>query len=177
MKERLLALLGNRVSNAIAASAVGCTESYVTQLMANEEFAEEVSALRFNNLQAASARDTKMDGLEDKLLIQLEAAIPMLMRPGEIAKVASMVNGMKRRGSSAPEVAHIHNQVINLFLPAVAAKKFQFSSNKEIVEVEGRALTTMPAAQLFMEAKNHAINQLPRDINSTAENTEATQPC
>lgn len=163
MKDRILSLLGNGFSPAITASAVGCSESYVSQLLSDEQFSAAVSELRFNNLQAANARDTKIDAIEDELLKKLKEAIPLMMRPMEITKAAAVVNAMKRRGSSAPEQVHIHNQVIALQLPSFAKTQFQFSSTRELVEVAGRALITMPSAQLLQEAKQYATDKLPRE--------------
>lgn len=159
-KERLIELLGSGISPAIAASAVGCTESYVSQLLSDEQVAAQISALRFANLQAASSRDKKMDSLEDTLLDKLQTTIPLMMRPGEILKAVATVNAMKRRGSAAPESMHIHNQVINLQLAPKTSVHFQLSANKELVEVAGRTLTTMSSPQLLLEAKQHATDKL-----------------
>lgn len=159
MKERIIALLGNGVSPAIAASAVGCTESYISQLISDESVAARVSALRFDNLQAASDRDKKADVIEDELLDKLKLTLPMMMRPAEIVRSLAVVNALKRRASSAPETMHIHNQVINLQLPQHTALRVSMSASREIVEVEGRTLVTMPASQLLKESKNHATLQ------------------
>ena len=166
MKERIIALLGNGVSPAIAASAVGCTEGYISQLMSDEAVAARVSALRFDNLQAASDRDKKADFIEDELLDSLKRALPMMLRPAEIVRSLAVVNALKRRASSAPETMHIHNQVINLQLPQHTALRVTMSASREIVEVEGRALVTMPAAQLLKESKEHANSrhQLPGEV-------------
>lgn len=172
MKERLIALLGNGVSPAIAASAVGCSESYVSQLLSDETIAARISAMRFENLQAASSRDKKMDSLEDTLLTKLETALPMMMRPAEILKAVATVNAMKRRGSSAPEAMHVHNQVITLQLAPRVTIQFQLSTNKEIVEVAGRPLITMTSPQLLLEAKNHATNKLSRELDHRTESAE-----
>ena len=161
MKERIIALLGNGVSPAIAASAVGCTEGYISQLMSDEAVAERVSALRFDNLQAASDRDKKADFIEDALLDSLKKALPMMMRPAEIVRSLAVVNALKRRASSASDTMHIHNQVINLQLPQHTALRVTMSASREIVEVEGRTLVTMPASQLLKESKEYATLQHP----------------
>lgn len=176
MRDRLIALLGNGVSHAVAASAVGCSESYVTQLASEEGVAQAIAALRFENLQANTVRDGKIDSLEDKLLVKFEESLPLLMRPAEIMRAAAVVNAMKRRGQAAPETAHIANQVINLFLPSRAAISFQLSGQKEIIEVAGRPLITMPSAQLLVEAKQHAelqqLQQAPSNQLSGAAHSE-----
>lgn len=173
MKERLIALLGNGVSPAIAASAVGCSESYVSQLLSDEVISAEVATLRFENLQAATTRDKKMDKLEDSLLDKLETVLPMMMRPGEILKAVATVNAMKRRGSTAPEAMTISNQVVNLQLPQHTTIRFQLSASKEVIEVEGRTLATMPSTQLLLEAKNHATNKLPGETLRRTEDKQA----
>ena len=176
MRDRLIQLLGNGVSHAVAASAVGCSESYVTQLVSNPAVAEEIAALRFENLQAATVRDSKIDSLEDKLLVKFEEALPLMMRPAEIMRAAAVVNAMKRRGQAAPETAHIANQIVNLFMPKQAAISFQLSSNKEIIEVAGRPLVTMPSAQLLVEAKHHAQLQQQFQIE-TSNNLSGAAHC
>lgn len=181
MKARIIALLGNGVSNAIAASAVGCTESYISQLASDPEIADEIATLRFNNLQAASLRDKEVDTLEDSLLVKLKEVLPLMMRPGEILKAFAVVNAAKRRGASAPEQTHIANQVIHLMLPKHTTVSFQLSAVKEIIEVEGRALVTMPSSQLLMEAAAarkededaRTLYNLPREANSTATTAPA----
>lgn len=173
MKARIIALLGNGVSHAVAASAVGCSESYITQLASDPDVAEEISRLRFENLQAATVRDKKVDSLEDALIDKLEEAMPLLMRPAEIIRTFAIINAAKRRGSSAPEQAHIANRVIAIFLPQHAATQFQLSAAKEIVEVAGVPLITMPSSQLLLEAKNH-VDNLSRETNySTADKQAA----
>jgi hypothetical protein len=173
MKERIISLLGTGISPAIAASAVGCSEAYVSQLMSQPEIAERVSALRFESLQAASNHDKKLDSLEDKIVDRLGEALPMMMRPAELLRAAAIINGMKRRGSSAPETVHIQNQIVNLQIPQHAAVRFQLSSTKEIVEVDGRSLVTMPASQLLLEAKRHATDKLPGETVRLPEDKQA----
>ena len=175
MKERIIALLGNGVSPAVAASAVGCSESYVTQIASDPEVAGRISLLRFENLQAATVRDKKVDSLEDALIKKLEDSMDLLMRPAEIIKTFAIINAAKRRGAAAPEQAHIANQVIALFLPQHTAVHFQLSSSKEIIEVEGTPLITMPSSQLLIEAKNYANqqHQLPREVNNSSADQQA----
>jgi hypothetical protein len=160
MKDRIIELLGNGISPAVAASAVGCSESYVSQLMSDPLIAEDVANRRFANLQAHNTRDKRIDKLEDQLLDKLDQAIPMMIRPMEIMKAFTLVNAAKRRGSSAPEQVHVTNQIVQLTLPQNTAVRFKMSSAREIIEVEGQSLITMPSNQLLLEAKQHATNKL-----------------
>lgn len=173
MRDRLLKLLGSGVSNAVAASAVGCTESYVSQLMAEEEFAQKVAALRFEMLQASRARDEKADTLEDKLLEKLETTLPLIMKPMEVLKALSTVNGLQRRSKPAQEQVHIQNQIIQLQMQTNVVAKLTLTPNKEIVAVDGRDLITMSSAQLLMEAKDHANNKLQATADNPAKIAQA----
>jgi len=157
MKEKLIALLGSGISNAVAASAVGCSESYVSQLLAIPEISARVAQLRFDTLQANNLRDSKIDGIEDLLLAKLSASVNLIMRPMELVKASSMINAMKRRGSAAPEQSTQLTQVINLTLPPKLTVAFQLNNQNEIIEVAGRPLVTMQTATLLVEAKQHAL--------------------
>lgn len=170
MKERIIALLGNNIAPAVVATAVGCSESYISQLLSDETISAEVSNLRFQHLQAASNRDGKADSIEDQLLDKLEVALPMMMRPADILRAYSVVNQAKRRGVAAPESAQINNQIVNLQLPKHAVVQFQLSGSKELIEVDGRELTTMTSANLLLEAKARDTNTLPGEVISVATN-------
>lgn len=151
MYERLLQLLGSGVSPAIAATAVGCSESYVSQLMSTEEFAAKVAQLRFDNLQSNTKRDGRIDSLEDKLLDKMEETLPYVSRPAELTRMFQIINGAKRRGANINEQMPVANQVVNLMIPQLTINNFVLSSQKEIVEVDGKSLVTMPAKNLLAE--------------------------
>lgn len=154
MKDRLLSLLGVGVSPAQAAAAVGCTPGYVSQLLATDDFALEVSKLRVEALTAATDRDRKYDSLEDELLAKLKELLPFMMRPGEVVKALATINAAKRRGAGAAEAnATTINNIVVLQLPDVVKQRFVTNQNSEVVEVDGRTLLTIDSNTLLQQVK------------------------
>ena len=148
MKDKILALLGLGLPNNVVASAVGVSDSYVSQLMGVEDFARQVQELRLKNLTEIAARDKKWDSLEDRFLQKLEDLLPMggFSRPMEILKALQVLNAAKRRASPQELPAAASYTVVPLILPIVMAPKLSVNSQGQVIEVEGRVLATMPAA-------------------------------
>jgi transcriptional regulator with XRE-family HTH domain len=148
-KEKVLAMLGNGVSNEQVASALGCTHGYISQLMADESFSERVVALRVATLTEAASRDKRINVIEDKLIEKLEEAIEFVTKPRDIKEMFATVNAAKRRGVSSTEAMTINQQIVNLNIPPVVVRNFVQNTEGEVIEVEGQAMITMPAHQLL----------------------------
>lgn len=154
-KNRIKELLGNGLSNEIVATTVGCDSSYITQLMSDNEFREEVIQLRAAALTANTKRDKNIDGIEDKLIEILEELVDtrMFMKPREVLSAFAVLNNAKRRGVPAHESLVINQKIVNLTLPTVVVEHFTITPQGEVidVEVEGRkqTLQTMPTSQLL----------------------------
>lgn len=144
-------LLGSGLQAETVASAVGCEPSYISQLLGNEIFAQEVSELRAQSLMANTARDNTIGAIETKLLDNLSQLIDerAFFKPRDVLYAASVVNRMVRRGASAPTSIHMQQTVVTLNLPAAAASRFITSPKGEVLEVDGQTLVTMPARTLL----------------------------
>lgn len=164
MQDKILQLLGSGLAPSVVANAVGCTPAYISQLLAQEEFALAVAELRCKGVERDVSRDNKYDALEDKLLEKLENIMPFLAKPRDVLEAIKTVNGAKRRaqvGQSVDSAKTIH---VHLQLPPAALARFSFNDNKEVIEVEGRVLANMPAANLIksLEEKKEAENDRGR---------------
>lgn len=142
-RERALSLLGRGYSQSVVASALGVTDSQISQLMADKEFAEQVSRLRFESLTEANTRDSKYDALEDKLLDRLEDVADYITKPREILSALNILNKAERRGQPAVEQTQLVQNVVQLTVPIVLQQKFMVSESNEVIDVEGQQLTTM----------------------------------
>lgn len=152
-KDQIRNLLGGGIPPRQVSLAVGCEESYISQLMQEEEFSQAVLAQNIIRLQSQSARDGKYDMLEDRLLEKLEQALPMMVNPDKILRAITVVNGAKRRG--APQDAPLTQitNVIHLNLPTMIVNKYQTNAQNEVVEVNGQGLVAMPANALLDRLK------------------------
>ena len=154
--EKIKELLGSGLPRATVASAVGCSESYITQLMSQQEFAEDVIARRTTSLTAHSRRDQGIDVIEDKLIERIGELVDNnhIYKPNEVMRAFQVINAAKRRGISANEHLHSHQTVVNLTIPPQFLKKFSgytINGHGEVVESEGQTLVSMPANQVLRQ--------------------------
>jgi hypothetical protein len=174
---RILELLGSGLSPEIVATAAGVTPSYISQLLSEESFATEVTALRFKSLQSATERDNKYDSLEERLLDKMADLLPTMYKSHEVLKALAVVNAAKRRGAAAPEQTTINNTVINLALPKHLISAFKVDINNQVVEAsigaETQTLVTMPSASLLHKIKTR--NQ-PNDLAKLPDSTKKSAP-
>ena len=147
-EERALNLLGKGVTPAQTAMALGVTESTISQLLSNDEFAEKVAELRYTNLLQHSERDSKADTLEDKLLKKLNDLVPFLMKPIEVARVYQIVNSAKRRGQSTPESITTAKEVVPLVMPVTIINKFSVNSANQVIQAGAQPLITVQSGNM-----------------------------
>lgn len=158
-EDRALVLLGSGVPATSVASALGVSESRVSQLLANKEFADQVATLRYDNLQQHNTRDSSYDTLEDSLLEKLNKALPLLFRPADILKAIQVVNAAKRRGQSTPEQVTNQQNVVTLVLPAQITQKFTTNINNQVVRAGEQELITMQSNNLLELTEQKEANQ------------------
>ena len=165
-KDQIKELLGNGLTPAVVASAVGCEASYISQLLSEESFANEVAAKRTVALAADSKRDATIDGIEDSLLSQLASVVSdgAFFRPRDLLSAVAVVNKLQRRGkpiNGSAVGSGVVNNIVNISLPTHVSKKFVTNRANEVIEVEGQTLVTMPAHQLLRElaAKGDGVDR------------------
>lgn len=176
-EQRAISLLGSGCSPGTVATAIGVSESRISQLMADADFAKEVSDLRFQNLNKHNEHDSKLDEMEAMVIKNLKEVLPIMMRPMELLKAAQVLNGMKRRGQSAPEQLVQQNQVVTLVMPNIVVQKFTTNVNNQVIHAGGQTLETIQGSTLLAAAKakqglHNEIREYTREseINPTAGN-------
>lgn len=148
---RVMKLLGSGCSQVEAARATGVSEAQVSQLMAEKDFAEQVSDLVKKNFADQSVIDENYNAVEKKLSERLLKAADMMFDPDKILSALKFVNTAKRK--IAPQEnpgANGHGAggttiiaPVTLILPAPVAKNFIFNPNNEIVGIDGREVVTI----------------------------------
>lgn len=170
-EERALKLLGSGLSNSVVASAVGVSESRISQLLADQDFRDKVAELRFASLQKHNDTDATYDSLEDKLLVHLKSALPLIAtKPMELLRAISVINGAKRRGVSAPEQLTAQQTVINLVMPVALTQKFTTNINNQVIQAGAQTLETIQSSVLTARMRQPA----PLLENSNAPATNPT---
>lgn len=148
-KERAKKLLGVGVPAELVASTLGCEPSYISQLMSEDTFREEVITLRVASMTAASERDATADSIEDLLLDKLKNSLDFIHKPADILRTYVAINNAKRRGAGLQHGQTVNNVVVQLTLPLAVQQKFVTNALGEVVEVDGQTMVTMPPAQLL----------------------------
>lgn len=150
-KGKISDLLGTGLSIEKVAGAVGCDPSYISHLMADPIFANEVVEKRTVSLLAASERDKNIDDIEDKLLTKLADLVDegLIYKPAEVLRAAAVVNNMKRRGVAAHENTSVAATIINLSMPTAIVNNFIANTQGEVIKAGDQTLVTMPAQQLL----------------------------
>jgi len=153
-KDKIRDLLGAGLDVTVVASAVGCSVSYVSNLMADEDFAREVAEIKVTRLQSAAKRDEKFNSIEDSLLDRLTELIKSpaftFTKPREILSALAVVNKAVRRGPAVDHSAENNSGiVVQITLPERVASKLVMNAQGEVVALDDQTLVTMPSNQLL----------------------------
>lgn len=150
-----------------AAAAVGCEVSYVSQLLTDPEFAEEVAVYRIEELTKQAKRDGKYDRIEDKLLDALEMKLDQgahFLKMDVILRALQTANNAKRRSNPLQDTAPPSN-IVNLIMPTTIIRQFQTNPANEVIRVGDTELISMSAqsimAKLGTTQKKIEINSIP----------------
>lgn len=154
LQGRALELLGSGVPQESVASALGVTPSYISQLLADEDFATEVSKRRYTSLTQHTERDSKYDALEDKLLGKLEKALPLMFKPLDITRALTAINGAKRRGLDSTEAAVPAQNIVQITMPTQIIKNFTTNQVNQVIVAGEQDLTTIQSGELLKRAES-----------------------
>src|SRR3989304_6088739 len=120
MKNRIIEMLGQGLSATQVASAVGCDDSYISQLLADENISNQIQALRAENFSKYVEQDRLLDQAAAKALEKLSSLAGFISKPTEAARVYSILNAAKRRTVDQVNQQQAVAQTVALDLPAAA---------------------------------------------------------
>ncbi len=151
--DRAATLLGTGLKPVVVAASLGCSESYICDLLAQDDFASRVAALRYEALARNNERDGKLDTLEDKLIGKLDESLPLMHRPLEILKALQVVNAAKRRGATSPDVPDERRTVVTLVMPTQVIQQFTTNINNQVIRAGSQELLTIQSSSLASRLK------------------------
>ncbi len=146
--DRLLELLGAGLSASVAASAVGVTPGYVSQLMEEEDFRLEVQIRRAGKAQAAIAVDESWDSVEKQAIDRMKQMMPMITKPADLIKIAEIANRAKRTARELEGADGGAAPTVSFTIPAGAEVHFQMNSSSQVIQIDGRSTEALPIQQL-----------------------------
>lgn len=165
MREKIIEMLGKGIPAAQVASAVGCDDSYISQLLSQEGVAAKVIELKADHFSAYVEQDQKLDAAEAEALDKVASLVPFITRPAEAVRVYSVLNAAKRRTVDSASQATAVAQTVQLDLPEASRVRFTLTADRQVIEIEGRSMTTMPAKSLASQLEQR---QAARLLNASA---------
>jgi hypothetical protein len=168
MKDRIIEMLGKGITAVQVASAVGCDESYVSQLLAEEGVLEKITQAKAEHFSKYVEQDQCIDDAEAEALKKVAYLVPFITKPAEAVRVFAVLNAAKRRTSDNLNAANAIAATVSLDLPAAARVRFTLTADKQVIEIEGRSMATLPAKSLAarLEQRN-AARMLTSEIPDT----------
>lgn len=161
-KSRALTLLGSGLGPSEVATTLGCDASYISQLLMEDDFRIKVLALRVENLQAATQRDRKIDGLEDEILEKLADNIKWMTKTNDMLRAFAIINAAKRRGAVNAGALTLNQTIVAIQLPPAARREFVTNAQGEVVQVDDKPTLTMPLQNLLR-------SRLQKQISASGE--------
>ena len=160
MRDRIIEMLGHGIPATQVAAAVGCDDSYISQLLSNETVASRVQELRSIHFSEFVEQDKKVDTAEAAALAKVESLIPFITRPAEAVRVYAVLNAAKRRTADASQSGAAPAQTVVLDMPEAARVRFTLTQDRQVIEIEGRSMTTMPARSLALQLEQRNAARL-----------------
>lgn len=170
LEDRAATLLGSGLPPATVAASLGCSESYLSQLLSTDTFAARVAALRYETLAKHNERDSSYDSLEDDLLIRLRDCLPLMHKPMEILKAIQVINAAKRRGASSPEAILEKQTIVSLVMPVQIVHKFTTNIQNQVIQAGSQELLTIQSGTLAAKIKEKQNDLLANGTERTGTN-------
>lgn len=157
LPERIKELLGKGLPTGVVASAVGCDPSYISQLLEQEEFHNDVLVLRAGKAESSVARDDKWDDIEDRALKRAGQILDFVTKPNDLIRIAALANSAKRRASDFTGGSEAVTQTVQLVFPESAVLHFQMNANSQVVEIDGRSTQALSSKKLVEQIAQRKI--------------------
>jgi predicted transcriptional regulator len=151
-RDTVVAALRSGFDQAQIAGAMGVTDSAISQFIAEHGLASVAA----QNSQFREI-DDKLNRLEETILGKLEKSMQTaVLDPIRLSAVYKVLNGAKRRSlAEGQTIQNINNvRMVSLNLPRHVEVKVGLNSRNQVVEVEGRAINTLPAGKLVELTQN-----------------------
>lgn len=154
-KQKILSLLGSGIDAGQVASAVGVTPSYISQLLADPDFALLVAEKRTLELTQAKSIDEKWDNFEERLLEKLNDLIPFFSSPRHILDALKLANMAKRKTAlnTSQSSGSMNKTYVTINVPRIIIQQYKIDMAGGMVEVAGRSLQPMSSNLLLQTLK------------------------
>lgn len=161
-RDKVVEMISRGYAQSVVASAVGCTDSFISQLLAEQEVRDAISSKRLELLERHVDTDDSVDKLEADSLKTLHRLMPFITDPMKALRIFQVTNSAKRKTVEPTTPADSKGVTIILNLPPAIATKYKMSQDQQVVEVDGRSMTTLPSNVLTkrLAERKEAVPQI-----------------
>lgn len=139
-KEHAITLLAQGISTSQVAAALGCDDSYISQLKADPDVQQQIAEMSAKTTLADVTFDSTLEKAEMLALEKIEKNLPFATL-GQAMAAFRVLNGARRRKDGIASVGDNSTTInVNLTLPANAMPRYVTNAQSEIVEVEGKTM-------------------------------------
>lgn len=150
-KDQAIALITQGLSTTQIALACGVSESYISQLRADPEVVDSLSAAGPQQAELSAvdkAFDSKLELAESLALDRIERSLGFANMGQALAAFKVLNGARKRKDGAMPGTASGVTVNVTLTLPQTASARYVTNSSNEIVEVEGKTMISATAKSL-----------------------------
>lgn len=166
-KDQIIELLAQGISPSQVATVVGVEDSYISQLLADEDFALQVAEKQ----QALTERDIRFDetlqAAEAKALENIDRRLPLANLQQSLQAFKVLNTARHRKDSRIMPQNQGAGIVVAIQVPVTIAPTYVLNQKSEIVEVDGKTMVSASPKQLENLAAAKGI---------TAPNPSRAQP-
>lgn len=139
-KQAAIRYLAQGIPTSQIASALGCDDSYISQLKADPDVQAQIATHSAETTVRDLNFDEHLASAEELALERVQKALPFA-NMGQALAAFRVLNTARRRKDGPVGAANVTVNV-NLTLPAGALPRYVTNASNEIVEVEGKTLVS-----------------------------------
>ncbi len=162
-KDHAITLLAQGIATSQVAAAIGCDDSYISQLKADPEVQQKIAEMSASQTLADVTFDSTLERAESLALEKIEKNLPFATL-GQAMAAFRALNGARRRKDGVVNPGSTGTTInVNLTLPAAALPRYVTNAQSEIVEVEGKTMisATPKTIDQILAARNGTNTNLP----------------
>jgi len=163
--------LAQNMQPSIVAGILGVTESAISQLLADEDFAAEVTAASQGAAAGDLAYDDRMDKAEEVFLENIEKRAQFANMQQSLQAFKLLNSARRRKDTRVHNSAQANGVTVNIMLPSSIIPDYTMNAQAEIVEVSGKTMLSATPAGVneLLAARQAAKAPVPVGVSAAVE--------
>ena len=163
--------LAQNMQPSIVAGILGVTESAISQLLADEDFAAEVTAASQGAAASDLAYDDRMDKAEEVFLQNIENRAQFANMQQSLQAFKLLNSARRRKDTRVHNSASNNGVTVNIMLPSSIVPDYTMNAQAEIVEVSGKTMlsATPSGVNELLAARQAAKAPVPVGVSAAVE--------